>query len=153
MLPLTSVDVSQLLGQVVSRHFAELPMVPAVRFVQSGPLASIVYGPERRPAIYLHAVLNHADVPEYVFEYILKHELIHLEVPPRQIAGRRVGHPPEFFERECRIAPERSEAWGWLLDVLGHRLRIRKSQDCMEVRTPRRRPRLAGSAPTSPPDR
>ena len=45
---------------------------------------------------------------------MLKHELLHLIVKPRFIDGKEKSHPPEFWEREKLISPEKNDAWVWI---------------------------------------
>lgn len=64
--------------------------------------------------IRIHAVLNHPGTPEEVIAFVLQHELLHLQIPPREIDGKRVLHPPEFWEAERAIAKDRVLAWAWI---------------------------------------
>ncbi len=141
MLSFTSASLDKLAEEIRQRHFPKLPSVPAIHFVESGTLACLVKSPNRPPRIYLHAVLNNDDVPHCVYTFVLKHELLHLEVQSREIDGKMVSHPPEFFDRERQIAPERDEAWKWIGRTLWPRLKFRPRQECIDVLPPKRRRR------------
>jgi hypothetical protein len=84
--------------------------------------------------IRLHSVLNHPETPRRVIAFILCHELIHLLVPPRDVDGKRKSHPPEFWETEHRLSPDRASAWGWLILVLGACLQSNRRKECTFVK-------------------
>jgi hypothetical protein len=75
-------------------------------------------------------LLNHTDTPIEVFQLIHKHELLHLVFPPREIKGTIRMYPPEFWEAERELCPERRIAWAWLWynlsDCLKQRPRLEK---------------------------
>ena len=73
----------------------------------------------------MHQILNHSAVPIEIVDLICKHELLHLEVPPRVVDGKETNHPPEFWEREKAICPEREKSWEWIWRHLGSCLRHR----------------------------
>lgn len=51
--------------------------------------------------IRIHRALDHPDVPRYVLEAVVFHEMLHATLPPPEVrAGRRRLHPPEFRRRE-----------------------------------------------------
>ena len=73
--------------------------------------------------IRLHTVLNHPGTPERVIAFIIGHELLHLQMPSRNVGGVRITHPPEFWETEREMFPDRIMAWNWILLVLGRCLK------------------------------
>ena len=68
----------------------------------------------RSAKIRIHEILNRRDTPREIIEFILVHEMLHIVIPSREIEGRTVHHPPEFWEAELRLFPARGLAWGWL---------------------------------------
>ena len=67
---------------------------------------------ERLRLVRIHPVLDRREVPEYVVESIVYHEMLHAVVPPRPGAERRSVHPPEFRRLEKLYARyEEAEAW------------------------------------------
>lgn len=54
--------------------------------------------------VRIHPVLDRPDVPEYVIESIVHHEMVHAVVPVTHGANRRSIHPPEFRRLE-RLSP------------------------------------------------
>jgi len=146
LLSFACASLNELAEEIRQRHFPKLPSVPAIHFVESGTLACLVESPNRPPRICLHAVLNNDDVPHCVYAFVLKHELLHLQVQSREIDGKMVSHPPEFFDLERQIAPERDEAWKWICRTLWPRLKFRPRQECIDVLPPKRRRRALYSA-------
>jgi hypothetical protein len=68
---------------------------------------------ERDNLVRIHPVLDRADVPEFVVESIVHHEMLHAALPPeRGKGGRRRVHTAEFRRRERLFARhEEAEAW------------------------------------------
>jgi hypothetical protein len=70
---------------------------------------------ENLSAIWMHIALNDPATPDYVFSHVLKHELLHTRIIPRQVNGVWSAHPPEFREEESRIdETDASAAWEWI---------------------------------------
>lgn len=83
--------------------------------------------------ILVHSILNHEDTPREVIEVVLRHELLHLIIPPREVDGKHKSHPPEFWEAEDRVSPTRALAWNWLFGVLGLNLRRDQKREAVLV--------------------
>lgn len=64
--------------------------------------------------ICFHSLFNRPDVPQPVIEHVLRHELLHLMIPPREIDGKLIIHPPEFREAEEVLIPWKSASWAWM---------------------------------------
>ena len=63
-------------------------------------------------AIIISRTLDHADVPEYLVEYVLYHEMLHIKHRPRVVNGRRLFHTAAFRADEERFA-RFEEAMDW----------------------------------------
>ena len=63
--------------------------------------------------IRIHPALDRAEVPEYVVEAVVFHELLHAALPPEVRNGRRRLHTAEFRRRE-RLYPDYSRAERWI---------------------------------------
>lgn len=129
-LPLNELLWLDTLKTVRTEFFPELTSSISFYFVRRGPLACIWV---KKPVIYIHEVLNDADIPEEVISLILKHELLHTVVRPRLIDGVKKIHPPEFFEKERLIAPERQQAWDWIWINLEFCLKRHKKKEGIYV--------------------
>lgn len=65
-------------------------------------------------AIIISRVLDDPKVPEFVLDYVVYHELLHIVIPPRRGSGsKRIVHPKEFKQAEARF-PKQAEAEAWL---------------------------------------
>ena len=53
--------------------------------------------------IVISKSLDREEIPEYVVEYVLYHEMLHIKHPPRIINGRRVHHTAAFRSEEKRF--------------------------------------------------
>ena len=128
-LPFSPAD---LLGEVRSAHFPDLGGRVSINFVDRGPLACVCH--EQATAdIYVHQVLNHDQTPRDVISLICKHELLHLRIPPVEKDGEVVQHPPDFWEAEKAICPERTRAWSWIWTNLDPCLKRRPKQERIDV--------------------
>ncbi len=87
--------------------------------------------------IRIHRVLDAPDIPLYVIEAVVHHELLHADMPPELHNGRRYFHTPEFRRRE-RFYRNLERANAWIHDHLSELLRARRGG----VQAPRR-PRRA----------
>jgi hypothetical protein len=57
--------------------------------------------------------LDHPDIPQFVLEYVLYHEMLHVKHPPGRRQGRTVYHSSAFREDEKQF--ERfTDATKWL---------------------------------------
>lgn len=134
-LPKTSFDVFALFEDIKRRDFS----VHAGReidlyFVDSSVLTTVVVPPGRRAvSLYVHELLNHMDTPREVMEHVIKHGLVHLDVPPYVADGKLVQHPPEFWERLREIAPQHEAAWAWIAIVLGDDIQVRQRAGRVDV--------------------
>lgn len=115
-----------LLEEVRLEHFRHLPAEIPVNVTTFRPLSCIVHADPVAPAvprIFVHELLNHEETPREVLRSILKHELLHCVVQPRQIGGEMEPHPPEFLRAERELAPESAGAWRWMRENFGPALR------------------------------
>ena len=63
--------------------------------------------------IRLHRVLDHPEVPRYVIEAVVYHEMLHADMPPEIRGGKRLFHTPEFRRRE-RLYRNLTRAERWI---------------------------------------
>ena len=110
-------SASGLLAEIHADLFPDVGQTVQLFFVAKGPLACIAHASEYG-SIYIHQLLNHSETPVAVIGLILKHELLHLRIPPTIEDGKKVQHPPTFWEAERAIAPERHSAWAWIWENL-----------------------------------
>ena len=89
---------------------------------------------DNQSIIALHSVLNHKDTPREAIKFIVKHEFLHLVIRPRVIDGKLVSHPPDFWERENELSPERNLIWRWIRFNFDHILTLDRQRECLQVR-------------------
>lgn len=98
-------------------------------------LACIYCQPERLGgAICFHSLFNRPDVPQPVIEHILRHELLHLKIPPREIDGKLISHPPEFWEEEKVLVPWKSASWAWIYSAFWEVVKVDRPHECIWVK-------------------
>jgi hypothetical protein len=85
--------------------------------------------------IQLHSVLNHPETPRDVLAYILKHELLHIVIPPKEIENQWKPHPPEFWESLRLIEPNSVLLTAWLHVSFEECLRNEKKRDGQMVKS------------------
>jgi hypothetical protein len=74
--------------------------------------------------IRIHRALDQPNVPRYVVEAVVYHELLHAAIPPVVQNGRRHVHTPEFRRRE-RLFRHTQKAEKWVEEHLPELLRAR----------------------------
>lgn len=126
--------------------FPEIADEIEVRIVAAGPVAFICRHLMGRDShvMAFHPVLNRPGTPIELVRFIAKHELTHIIRPPRWDGNWYLDHPPEFWQLEFQVAPERFACWAWTHRHLSRCLR--DGRDGLSVlRTWRRR--MAGITP------
>lgn len=94
-------------------HFDGLMARPALGWSRRSSRTLLGHFDPSHNAIILSRILDHADVPEYVVEYVLFHEMLHLKHPTEHRGSRRCIHSREFRVEEKQF-PSFSEAKAWL---------------------------------------
>jgi hypothetical protein len=76
--------------------------------------------------IRVHRVLDDPEVPRYVVEAVVYHEMLHADMPPEIRGGKRMFHTPEFRRRE-RLYRNLPRAERWIGENMPALLRARAS--------------------------
>jgi hypothetical protein len=80
---------------------------------------------ERHNRVLISRLLDRPDVPDYVLEYLVYHELLHARYPSKRGPdGRQIIHSKEFRRAE-RLFPKRREAGAWLKAAAAAERRLR----------------------------
>lgn len=130
-----SFDVLGLLAKI--QHEMELGSVGTVTFtIQTMETLACIRWEEEKPGgdIFFHSLFNRSDVPQPVIEHVLRHELLHLKIPPREIDGKLVHHPPEFWEAEQALVPWKSASWGWMYLAFSEVIKSDIPNECVWVK-------------------
>ncbi|MDY7093183.1 MAG: hypothetical protein SX243_09450 [Acidobacteriota bacterium] len=79
--------------------------------IHLGTFRPLPAGPEQG-LIRIHPVLDRVDVPLYVVESVVHHEMLHADLPATVVGGRRRLHTPEFRRREALyVHYHQARAW------------------------------------------
>ncbi len=91
-----------------------LPSAPTLSWTKTESRNRFGHHDSDHNAIVISQVLDDPDVPEFVLDYVVYHELLHILIPPRMGSGsKRIIHPKEFKDAERRF-PRWQEAEAWL---------------------------------------
>lgn len=100
--------------RVVLDHDIRLPHAPKLSWTATRSLRRFGHHDGDVNAIVISQALDDPDVPEFVLDYVVYHELLHIVHPPRMGSGtKRMVHPPEFKAAEAQYA-RMDEANAWL---------------------------------------
>ncbi len=125
-------DLNKLLYQVKERYPVLAERKVGIWIVTHPTLVCII-NQEPKAAIKLHSVFNHPQTPSEVIAFVIAHELLHLLIPPREVDGVLMIHPPEYRDAERQI-PHAREAWGWITIVLDACLKHDARHECIWVK-------------------
>ncbi len=152
-LELVRFDTTELLREIERTLFPKLSSDVSCHYGHIPNLGCVHKVSENRYVIVLHSLFNHPDTPEVVVRHLLIHELLHIEIPPRELregeldprVSRKKGaepqeplgpivHPAEFWVRERALSPERLLAMKWIFEAFGGRLKYREREEGIWVR-------------------
>jgi len=107
------VDLSRMFDELNDRYFAS--GIPKPRLSWSAKKTRYVLGrfDATHNTIFISRVFDSPDVPRYVCEYVMYHEMLHLRHPVKLRGSRRLVHPPAFQEEE-KLFPRLAEAKHYL---------------------------------------
>jgi hypothetical protein len=106
-------DLDKMFQRLNRRHFDEELEKPVLTWSQRRTRRILGHHDAVHDTIVISKTLDHADVPEWLVEYVLYHEMLHIKHPARLIKGRRYYHTNAFRAEEQRF-PYYKEAQQWL---------------------------------------
>ena len=133
--------LESVVADVRAEFFPHLTVETPIVFTEGRPVACIALEGSDSRVISIHPALSRPETPLSVLRFIVKHELIHVDVPAVRSGRRVIHHPPAFWEREYEIAPESRDCWAWLRKTLGEWLVVSHGSQSAEVSVRRRPPR------------
>lgn len=106
-------DLEEIFDNLNQRYFRGSLARP--RLSWSARRTRIVLGhhDQAHGAIVISRTLDSPNIPRFVIEYVLYHEMLHLKYPPKDDGSRTLYHSPEFRREERRFEQFR-EAVAWL---------------------------------------
>jgi len=106
-------DLLQMFEELNFRYFFGLMSRPTIGWSRTPSRTLLGHYDPSHHAIVLSRILDSADVPRLVVEYVMFHEMLHLRHPVDHSGSRRCVHTRAFKEEEKRFAGYR-EAKAWL---------------------------------------
>jgi len=106
-------DLDKMFQRLNRRHFEESLDKPVLTWSQRRTRRILGHHDAAHDTIVISKTLDDADVPAWLVEYVLYHEMLHIKHPPRLIKGRRYYHTNAFRAEEHRF-PYYEEAQRWL---------------------------------------
>ena len=107
-------DLDQLFGRLNRRYFEGKLVKPVLSWSRRRTKRVLGHHDGVHEAIVISRSLDRPDIPEFLIEYVLYHEMLHLKHQPRIVNGRRIYHTLAFRAEERRF--ERYEQAIALLD-------------------------------------
>jgi hypothetical protein len=105
-------DLEEIFDDVNSKYFANSVPRPALTWSARKTYRILGHHDAAHDHVAISRSLDHTDVPRYVVEYVLFHEMLHIVHPTRHVNGRRYNHTPAFKRDERKFARyEEAERW------------------------------------------
>ena len=106
-------DLDKIFEELNARFFHGLMARPCMSWSQTKTRRILGHYDPAHNAIVISRIFDHFAVPQYVVEYIVFHEMLHLKHPVRLRGSRRCVHSAEFRAEE-KLFPRRLEANAFL---------------------------------------
>lgn len=111
-------DLAEVFETVNQQHFAGVVSRPQLGWSPHRARTLLGHYDPHHHAIVLSRLLDHPRVPRLVVDFVMYHEMLHIQIPVVQRGARRSIHPPEFREAE-RQFPAYAEAKAFLKRLHG----------------------------------
>jgi len=102
-------DLQELFDRINREYFANTLRRPLLSWSRAASRTLLGHFDTAHNAIVISKIFDRPQMPPWVVEYILYHEMLHLKHPVRHSAARRCFHSPEFRAEERRF-PHYAEA-------------------------------------------
>jgi len=106
-------DLETIFEELNTRFFHGLMARPLMSWSQTRTRRILGHYDPAHNAIIISRVFDHPQVPRYVLDYIVYHEMLHLKHPVTLRGSRRCVHSAEF-QAEERLFPKAAEAEAFL---------------------------------------
>ncbi len=106
-------DLDSLFDELRDRFFGPLLPKPRLGWSRRPSRTLLGHFDHAHNAIILSSWLDRPEVPQFVVEYVLYHEMLHMKHPVEHRRHRRSVHTPAFREEEKNY-PRLAEAKAWL---------------------------------------
>ncbi len=102
-------DLEEIFEELNARFFNGLLARPDVGWSRGASRQTLGYFDPAHNTIVISRVFDREEVPRFLLEYVLFHEMLHLKYPAVYRSQRRCVHTPEFKQQE-RLFPRYDEA-------------------------------------------
>lgn len=111
-VPDSDAQLERLFDELNRRYFDGKLGKPFLRWGRRAGKRQLGYYDPIKHEIGINPLLKHPEVPWYVLENVLYHEMLHIDYPPYVKNGRRVQHDRKFRTLERRYAHfEKARVW------------------------------------------
>lgn len=105
-------DLDEIFDEVNARYFSNAVAKPALTWSARKTYRILGHHDATHDHVAISRSLDQPDVPRYVVEYVLFHEMLHIVHPTRHVNGRRYNHTAAFRRDERKFAQyEQAERW------------------------------------------
>ena len=119
-------DLDKMFQRLNRRHFDEELEKPVLTWSQRRTRRILGHHDAAHDTIVISKTLDDREVPEWLVEYVLYHEMLHIKHPARLIKGRRYYHTNAFRVEEQRF-PYYEQAQRWL-ELIAEQYRIPRAR-------------------------
>lgn len=119
-------DLDKMFQRLNRRHFDEELEKPVLTWSQRRTRRILGHHDAAHDTIVISKTLDDREVPEWLVEYVLYHEMLHIKHPARLIKGRRYYHTNAFRAEEQRF-PYYEQAQRWL-ELIAEQQRIPRAR-------------------------
>jgi hypothetical protein len=125
-------DLGTLFSDLNERYFKHKVERPVLSWSSRPTRRVLGHHDHVHGAIIISRTLDNPAIPKFVVEYVLYHEMLHIQHPARVVSGRTVYHGRAFREEERRFARFK-EALKWLEKLaVRPRGKVRKRRPCID---------------------
>jgi len=105
-------DLDAMFEKLNRSYFGEALRKPTLSWSARKTYRILGHHDSTHDTVVLSRSLDDRSVPQYVVEYVLFHEMLHIAHPARHVNGRRFFHTPAFRRDERKFAYyEQAERW------------------------------------------
>ncbi|HVF51047.1 MAG TPA: SprT-like domain-containing protein [Pyrinomonadaceae bacterium] len=120
-------DLERMFRRLNQRHFDNKLPEPTLTWSQRRTRTILGHHDGVHDTIVVSKTLDAREIPEWLVEFILYHEMLHIKHPARLINGRRYYHTKAFRTEEQRF-PFYTEAQEWLDRIARQRRTLQRAR-------------------------
>lgn len=105
-------DLDEIFDEVNSKYFAGSIPRPVLTWSARKTYRILGHHDATHDHVAISRSLDSRDVPRYIVEYVVFHEMLHIAHPTKHVNGRRYNHTPAFKRDERKFAQyDAAEKW------------------------------------------